>query len=95
MAMGLTPIIWTGTGDKCVLPVPLDTTFDESNLFTANSILMVRTLQLCLSFPRLTTSLDWKIAGGTATGPSSFAAWQKIEAQAVTLNTGFSEFVMS
>lgn len=33
---------------------------------------------------------DWKIAGGTATGTSSFAAWKNIVTQADTLNTGFS-----
>lgn len=32
---------------------------------------------------------DWKIAGGTATGTSSFAAWKTIVTQADTLNTGF------
>ncbi|KAG8950771.1 chitin deacetylase [Tulasnella sp. 424] len=32
---------------------------------------------------------DWKIAGGTATGTSSFAAWKQIVTQADTLNTGF------
>lgn len=32
---------------------------------------------------------DWKIAGGTANGTSSFAAWEAIVATAVNLATGF------
>lgn len=52
-AMGLTPIIWTGIGDK---------EFDTD---------------------------DWRIAGGTATGTTSFAAWKSIVSQADNLNTGF------
>ncbi|KAG8904138.1 RHO1 GDP-GTP exchange protein 2, partial [Tulasnella sp. 403] len=52
-AMGLTPIIWTGSG---------------ANEFDTD---------------------DWKIPGGTATGPSSYAAWQKIVGLVSTMDTGF------
>jgi peptidoglycan/xylan/chitin deacetylase (PgdA/CDA1 family) len=52
-AMGLTPVIWSGSGND---------EFDTD---------------------------DWKIAGGTANGTSSLAAWDMIIATATSLATGF------
>jgi peptidoglycan/xylan/chitin deacetylase (PgdA/CDA1 family) len=43
----------------------------------------------CLNDPNMRVDLDWKIPGGTATGLSSYAAFQNILSLQSNLSTGF------